>query len=69
LGGDQSEATGEEHAVTTDTQGHYTVPNLALGLYTLTAELHGFKQFVSKQNNLQANSTVELDGNLQVTRS
>jgi len=62
----KSEATGEEHSVTTDTQGHYTVPGLIPGLYTMTAEAPGFKLFVSKDNKLEANSTVELDGNLEV---
>jgi hypothetical protein len=62
----RSEATGEEHAVTTDNSGHYTVPSLVPGLYTMTAEVPGFKQFISKQNKLEANSTIELDGNLQV---
>ena len=32
----------------------------------MTAEVPGFKQFVSKQNKLEANSTIKLDGNLQV---
>lgn len=62
----RSEATGEEHTVTTDTQGHYTVPSLIPGNYTLTASAAGFKQFVSKANKLQANSTIELDGKLAV---
>jgi hypothetical protein len=62
----KSESTGEEHSVTTDAQGHYTVPNLSPGPYTMTAEVHGFKQFVSTKNTLEANSTIELDGNLQV---
>ena len=26
----KSDATGEEHSVTTDSSGHYTVPNLSL---------------------------------------
>ncbi len=62
----RSEATGEEHSVTSDSSGHYTVPSLVPGLYTMTAEAPGFKQFISKQNKLEANSTIELDGNLQV---
>jgi hypothetical protein len=62
----KSEATGEEHAVTADAQGHYTVPSLSPGDYSITASAPGFKQFVSKANKLQANSTIELDGNLTV---
>jgi len=62
----KSEATGEEHPVTTDSQGHYTVPNVLPGSYSLTASAPGFKQYESTHNVLQANSTIELDGNLQV---
>jgi hypothetical protein len=62
----RSEATGEEHAVTTDASGHYTVPSLPPGSYSMTAEAPGFKQFISKQNKLEANSTIELDGGLEV---
>jgi hypothetical protein len=62
----KSEATGEEHTVSADGQGHYTVTNVAPGSYTMTAEAPGFKQFISTQNQLAANSTIELDGALQV---
>jgi hypothetical protein len=62
----KSDATGEEHSVTTDSSGHYTVPNLLPGPYTLIASAPGFKEFISTQNRLEANSTIELDGNLQV---
>ena len=62
----KSEATGEEHTVTTDGSGHYTVPSLLPGLYTLRASAPGFKEYISRLNRLQANSTIELDGNLTV---
>jgi carboxypeptidase family protein/TonB-dependent receptor-like protein len=62
----KSEATNEERAVTTDASGHYTVPNLLPGLYTMTAESTGFKKFNSTHNKLEPNSTVALDGNLTV---
>jgi hypothetical protein len=62
----KSDATGEEHAVTADGSGHYTVPNLLPGMYTIRASASGFKEFVSRQNRLDANSTIELDGNLTV---
>jgi len=48
----KSEATNEERAVTTDASGHYTVPNLLPGLYTMTAESTGFKKFNSTHNKL-----------------
>jgi len=62
----KSEATNEERVVTTDSSGHYTVPNLLPGLYTMTAEANGFKKFNSIHNKLEPNSTVALDGNLTV---
>ena len=60
----RSEATKEEHTVATDADGHYTVPNLTPGEYTMVAGASGFKQFISSHNNLQSNSTIELDGSL-----
>src|SRR5581483_194196 len=61
-----SEATQEKHTVTTDASGHYTVPNLLPGAYTMSAEAAGFKKFTSTHNTLQANSTIALDGDLAV---
>jgi hypothetical protein len=61
-----SEATQEKHTVSTDAAGHYTVPNLLPGSYTMDAEAPGFKKFESSRNTLQANSTIALDGNLSV---
>lgn len=61
-----SEATREQRVVNTDAQGHYTVPNLRPGLYTMTAESQGFKKFSSSDNKLNANSTIALDGTLTV---
>lgn len=62
----KSEATGESHTVTSDAQGHYAVTNLLPGLYTMTAEVSGFKKFESTHNKLEANSTLGLDANLAV---
>ena len=61
-----SEATAEAHTVTTDAQGRYTVTNLRPGLYTMTAELTGFKKFSSNHNTLNASSTISLDGALVI---
>lgn len=61
-----SEATDEKHTVTTDAEGHYTVPNLLPGNYSMTAEAAGFKKFESTHNSLQSNSTIALNGDLSV---
>ncbi|HZQ53636.1 MAG TPA: carboxypeptidase regulatory-like domain-containing protein [Bryobacteraceae bacterium] len=62
----KNEATNESRTVTTDNSGHYTVTNLLPGSYEMTAEVAGFKKFDSKNNTLQPNSTLALDGNLTV---
>lgn len=62
----RNEGTGEVHAVTSDTQGHYTVPNLLPALYTMVAEAGGFKKFESTHNKLDASTTLSLDANLTV---
>ncbi|MGA8027216.1 MAG: TonB-dependent receptor, partial [Bryobacteraceae bacterium] len=62
----KNEGTNEEHTVSTDLQGHYTVPNLVPGNYTMTTEVSGFKKFESTHNKLDPNSTIALDGNLTV---
>jgi hypothetical protein len=62
----KSETTGEDHTVTTDSQGHYTVTNLSPGLYTMSAEANGFKRFESKNNTLNSNSTIDIEAVLAV---
>lgn len=62
----KNEGTGEEHTVPTDSAGHYTVPNLLPAEYTMSVEASGFKKFESAHNKLDANSTIELDGNLEI---
>ncbi len=61
-----NEATGETHRATADTQGHYTVPNLTAGSYTMTVDVKGFKKYVSNHNTLSANTTLSLDAPLTI---
>src|ERR1017187_9075382 len=61
-----NEATGEAYQASTDSQGHYTVTNLTAGDYTLTAEVKGFKKYVSTHNTLGANTTLSLDAPLTI---
>src|ERR1035438_10201485 len=51
-----NEATGEAHQATSDSQGRYTVTNLTAGSYTLSAEVKGFKKYVTNHNTLGANT-------------
>ena len=62
----KDEGTGEQHAVTSDAQGHYTVTNLRPGSYSMSADAQGFKKFVSIHNTLSASTTLSLDGGLAV---
>ena len=61
-----NEATGEKHAVASDSDGHYTVTNLRPAVYTMTAESKGFKKFTSTHNKLSASTTLSLDAGLAV---
>jgi hypothetical protein len=61
-----NEGTGESRTVSSDTQGHYTVPNLAPTVYTMSAEAAGFQKFVSSHNTLASNTTVDIDAKLTV---
>ncbi len=61
-----NENTGEEHPVTTNDSGYYTVPNLPAGMYGMTAEAPGFKKFESKHNKLNSNTALSLDANFTV---
>lgn len=62
----KNEATNEEHTVTTNEAGYYTVPNLQPGAYTMVAEAPGFKRFESNSNRLTPNSTLSLDATMAV---
>ncbi|HEX3438426.1 MAG TPA: carboxypeptidase regulatory-like domain-containing protein, partial [Pseudacidobacterium sp.] len=61
-----NEGTGETRAVTSDSQGRYTVPNLSPAIYTMTAEASGFQKFVSIHNTLASNTTIDIDAKLTV---
>jgi hypothetical protein len=61
-----NEGTGERRNVTTDAQGHFSVPNLPPAIYTMTAEAGGFQTFSSVHNRLASNNTVEISARLTV---
>jgi hypothetical protein len=62
----RDEGMDEAHAVTTDGQGRYTIPNLRPADYSMTAEAIGFSKFVSTHNKLSSNTTLSLDATLQI---
>ncbi|MFC5862735.1 Plug and carboxypeptidase regulatory-like domain-containing protein [Acidicapsa dinghuensis] len=62
----QNEGTGEARTVTSDAQGHYTVPDLPPAVYSVTAELSGFQKFSSVHNRLASNTTISIDAQLAV---
>ena len=53
--------TGIQQSLTTGDVGVYTVPNLSVGNYTVTAELSGFKQAVVANIRLEVGATYRAD--------
>ncbi len=62
----KNEGTGESRTVTTDSSGHYAVPNLAPATYIMSAEATGFQKFESSHNTLASNSTISIDAKLSL---
>jgi hypothetical protein len=60
-----SPATGQLRSVKTDNSGHYLVPLLPVGVYTVHVEGSGFQSAESRNLNLQVDEARELDFTLQ----
>ena len=58
--------TGQERTVTTNTQGEYIAPEIAVGTYSVTVKAPNFKESVSKNVDLHTSSTQTLNIQLQV---
>ena len=58
--------TGLARTVTTNAQGEYVAPELAVGLYTLTVKAPNFKESVSSNVDMHTSSTQTLNIQLQV---
>src|SRR5579875_2454540 len=58
----KNQGTGEERTVTTDDSGHYMVPLLPVGTYSVTASANGFRSSEDRNVNLevQQNRTIDL---------
>jgi hypothetical protein len=54
------------HATLTDSQGNYEVLNLKAGVYTVSAEASGFKQFKASDLGLNARQTMRVDMKLDL---
>ena len=65
----KNEGTGEERSSLTNDSGYFVVPNLQPSYYTVTAEVSGFKKFVSSHNKLNPNSTLSIDASLTIGSS
>ncbi len=58
--------TGQSRQATTDSSGNYAIPSLLPSVYTVSAELKGFKKGVASKVNLEVNQTLRVDITLQV---
>src|SRR5467141_5236765 len=56
-----SEGTGASREAKTDDAGHYLIPLLPVGIYTLRVEFQGFQRVESKDLRLQVDESRELD--------
>ena len=61
-----NEGTKATRTVTTDAQGHYTIPNLVPAPYSVKVTAPGFKEFDSSANTLPSNTTIDVDAKLEV---
>src|ERR1041385_520355 len=61
-----SDATGAMRMATTDASGHYSVPQLAIGSYKVSATLEGFQTDVHPGVQVAVGGTATVDMKLQV---
>jgi hypothetical protein len=61
-----NEGTGAKFTATSNADGSYTLVELPVGVYDLSAEVGGFKKFVSQGIRVQVNETSRLDATLVV---
>lgn len=61
----RNEGTGQAFTVTTDSDGHYTVPNLPPATYSMEVEAPSFTKFISVHNPLAASTALDIDGTVE----
>jgi len=59
-------ATSAARTVTTGSEGHWTMPALAVGTYEITYELEGFKKLVRQQVEVEASITRTIEDKLEI---
>ena len=59
-------STGEHSSVVTNTSGFYSIPNLAVGEYTVTIEQTGFKRYLRSNIVLTTGQVLGLDAQLEL---
>src|SRR5438128_1916405 len=59
-------STGFYRKATTDEEGYYSVPNLPVATYTVTATRQGFKTFIQRDVRVDVARNVRVDINLEV---
>ena len=59
-------ATGSTYQIGTSETGNFTIPNLPVGTYELSASLPGFKTFVRQNIGITADNVVRIDAKLEV---
>src|ERR1700720_1203656 len=57
--------TGQSRVVTSTSAGEYSIPNLSVGLYTVTAEQAGFKTALADNVKVDVQQTARIDFTLQ----
>jgi hypothetical protein len=65
----KNEATGTERRANTNESGFYTVTNIPAGMYTVIAEMAGFKKFEARNNKLDPSAALAVDVALTVGAS
>src|SRR5215475_12976168 len=59
-------ATGSTYQIGTSETGNFTIPNLPVGTYELSASLPGFKTFVRQNIGITADNVIRIDAKLEV---
>ncbi len=59
-------STGQEHSVTTNTSGEFTVTNLPNGFYRVTIEAAGFRKFVVDRVQVNVGQTAEVFAQMEL---